>query len=64
MLMNRFQLMILALATGAMLVALGSFLLTQSHEIKPIAYSAIAVGGASFVAAIMTFIRIRSDRLK
>ena len=62
--MNRFQLMILALAIGAMLVALGSFLLTQSHEIQPIAYSAIAVGGASLVAAIMTFIRIRSDRLK
>jgi len=56
--------MILALAIGTILVALGSFLLTQSPEIKPIAYSAIAVGGASFVAAIMTFIRIRSDRLK
>ena len=62
--MGRFQLMILAFALGAILVALGSFLLTQSHQIKPIAYSAIAVGGASFVAAIMTFIRIRSDRLK
>jgi len=64
MLMSRFQLMILALAIGTILVALGSFLLTQSHQIKPIAYSAIAVGAASFVAAIMTFIRIRSDRLK
>jgi len=64
MLVNRFQLMILALAIGALLVALGSFLLIRSPDVKLIAYSAIAVGGVSFVAAIMTFIRIRSDRLK
>jgi len=56
--------MILALAIGALLVALGSFLLIRSPDVKLIAYSAIAVGGVSFVAAIMTFIRIRSDRLK